>query len=222
MEKFLSQRQKENILYDGYKLRKDKILADGSTSWRCSKRHCSGRIKVNQTNEVIIVTEHNHAPDPEGNAASKVVATIRHLAVNTMEKPRQIIQQSTTGISTNVASYLPSFMACQRTIQRQRKQCAIPFHPVNSLADIVISKQLQQTTRNDNFVLWDFGVDDNKRILMFGTAEHLKLLLQYDHWFIDGTFKIAPTIFCQVYNSRTNRQLCISSGLYFTARQIRG
>jgi len=75
-----------------------------------------------------------------------------------------------------------------------RKQCAIPFHPVNSLADIVIPKRLQQTTRNENFVLWDY-----KRILMFGTAEILKLLLQYDHWFIDGTFKIAPTIFCQVF-----------------------
>jgi len=31
MEKFLSQWEIENILYDGYKLRKDRILADGST-----------------------------------------------------------------------------------------------------------------------------------------------------------------------------------------------
>jgi len=34
---------------------------------------------------------------------------------------------------------------------------------------------------------------------MFGTTENLTLLQQNDHWFIDGTFKVAPTLFTQVF-----------------------
>ena len=34
---------------------------------------------------------------------------------------------------------------------------------------------------------------------MFGTMANLNLLQQHDHWLIDGTFKVAPTIFCQVF-----------------------
>ena len=34
---------------------------------------------------------------------------------------------------------------------------------------------------------------------MFGTTANLQLFEQYPHWFIDGTFKVAPEIFLQVF-----------------------
>ena len=70
----------------------------------------------------------------------------------------------------------------------------------HSLADIVVLVILKQTTRNKDFLLWDSGADDVRRILMFGTLSNLDLLQQHDHWwFIDGTFKVSPTIYSQLF-----------------------
>ena len=65
MDKTVSQKQKDHILHDGYRLRKDSVLAGGGTSWRCTRRDCSGRIKVTDTDDVVVVSEHNHASDPD-------------------------------------------------------------------------------------------------------------------------------------------------------------
>ena len=43
MEKSLSQKEKDILLYEGYRLRKDRTLAGGGSSWRCSKSGFSRR-----------------------------------------------------------------------------------------------------------------------------------------------------------------------------------
>ncbi|CAH1113607.1 unnamed protein product, partial [Psylliodes chrysocephalus] len=68
-----------------------------------------------------------------------------------------------------------------------------------NVGDIAIPAALRTTTRNENFLLWDSGNDDPNRILMFGTVENLRLLQQHRHWFVDGTFKVSPEIFYQVF-----------------------
>lgn len=200
METIESQKQKEHMLRDGYRLRKDRINADGSTSWRCVKKDCRGRIKLDAVDAVTVLSEHSHAPNPELNEAAKAMAEIRRRAVTTVEKPRQIIQQSTAGISLASASALPAYTASQRTIERSRKKRGHPHGIVNSLADISIPETLQRTIRGSNFLLWDSGAGDDNRVLVFGTTDNLSLLEQHDHWFIDGTFKVSPRIFYQVFS----------------------
>jgi hypothetical protein len=34
---------------------------------------------------------------------------------------------------------------------------------------------------------------------MFGTARNIALLNEFPHWCVDGTFKVAPQFFTQVY-----------------------
>src|SRR6218665_2209956 len=51
---------KEHLLFSGYKFRKDKILIDGTTAWRCLKRSCTGRLKVSVTDSIVSSSEHNH------------------------------------------------------------------------------------------------------------------------------------------------------------------
>ena len=48
------------------------------------------------------------------------------------------------------------------------------------------------------FLLHDSGVNDKKRFFIFATQNNVKLLQQH-HLFADGTFKIAPFLFMQVY-----------------------
>ena len=72
MERTESQKEKEHIITAGYRYRKHRVNADGSVSWRCFKRDCQGRIKIVQEDTRTLITEHNHAPDPELNEAKKI------------------------------------------------------------------------------------------------------------------------------------------------------
>ncbi|XP_017778849.1 PREDICTED: protein bric-a-brac 1-like isoform X4 [Nicrophorus vespilloides] len=146
MERTLSQKRKEHLLHDGYRLRKDRLMADGSTAWRCSRKGCPGRVKVSPHDVVIVTSEHNHASDRDQNEAMKIVAEIRRRAVTTVDNPREIIQKSAATAPLEVASHLPDYTAAQRMIQRQRKRAAI-LGPANSLADIVVPDTLKQTTK---------------------------------------------------------------------------
>lgn len=199
MEKIESQKGKAIILVEGYRYRKDRANADGSTTWRCCKKDgCRGRMKM--LNDVVLSSsEHNHAPDPAKNEAAKVVSAIRKRAVEGVEKPRQIIQQARAGISMEVAPHLPAYVASQRAIERQRKRNQLPYPNPQNVAEITIPEPLQTTTRGQNFVLWDSGPTDVYRMMMFGTMDNINRLQQNEHWFVDGTFRVAPVIFYQVF-----------------------
>src|SRR6218665_351614 len=60
MYKVTSKNNKEHLLFNGYKFRKDKILIDGTTAWRCLKRSCTRRLKVSVTDSIVSSSEHNH------------------------------------------------------------------------------------------------------------------------------------------------------------------
>ena len=98
MEKIESQKGKELLLNDGFRYRKARVNADGSASWRCVEANCKGRLKVVEDSATTI-TEHGHPADFSKNEAAKSVAEMRRRAAEGVEKPRQIIQHSTAGIS---------------------------------------------------------------------------------------------------------------------------
>jgi hypothetical protein len=66
---------------------------------------------------------------------------------------------------------LPSYNACQRTIQRKRKYTLEPHQTPRTVADIVVSNAQQMILRGSPFLLWDSGALDPHRILMFGTND---------------------------------------------------
>ena len=198
MEKIESQKGKELLLNDGFRYRKARVNADGSASWRCVEANCKGRLKVVEDSATTI-TEHGHPADFSKNEAAKSVAEMRRRAAEGVEKPRQIIQHSTAGISLEAARQLPTYTASQRAIERTRKKTQQPYPNPATIAEIVIPDALISTMRNSNFILWDSGEDDVNRILMFGTEENLVILEQHRHWFMDGTFKVAPEMFFQVF-----------------------
>ncbi|KAK3587076.1 hypothetical protein CHS0354_014948 [Potamilus streckersoni] len=76
VERNMQLKQNDHLLYDGYRLLKDRVLPDGSTSWKCSRRDCSRRIKVSQTDVVVVVSEHNRELYPDRNEAIKDVCDI--------------------------------------------------------------------------------------------------------------------------------------------------
>jgi hypothetical protein len=51
---------------------------------------------------------------------------------------------------------------------------------------------------NDRFLLVDSGAG-NEKILIFGRPFGFKLLKNSKVWYMDKTFKVTPTFFCQIY-----------------------
>ncbi|CAK1591269.1 unnamed protein product [Parnassius mnemosyne] len=199
MELIQSQKGKDLLLSDGYRYRKARTNTDGSVSWRCAETPCRGRVKVSLENVMVNVTRHSHAPDPAKNEAKKSVSNMKRRAADTLEKPRQLIQGSTRGINLEASVHFPSYNASQRTVERIRQRREVSCPNPGSVADINIPVALQVTSRNLNFLLWDSGQNDPHRIFMFGTEENLEVLEEHRHWHVDGTFKVAPQLFLQVF-----------------------
>ncbi|XP_018493876.1 uncharacterized protein LOC108863783 [Galendromus occidentalis] len=90
-------------------------------------------------------------------------------------------------------------------LMRQRityaRAAAGPSLPVNPLRreDLEIPEFLKTTFRGERFVHYDSGVGDVNRIIVFATAKNLELLKMSPEWFVDGTFKVCPLIFHQLY-----------------------
>ena len=54
------------------------------------------------------------------------------------------------------------------------------------------------------FLQYDSGAEEN-RILIFGTEESKRVLELSENWQADGTFKVTPPIFAQVYSIHASR-----------------
>ena len=199
MDTIVSQRGKDNWTYEGYRYRRDRCNADGSSSWRCVRRDCVGRRKKLSDRSLVEVTAHIHAPDNAKNDAERVKTDIRQRAVNTVERPRQTILQTTTGTSLEASQYLPGYSSLQRTVNRKRKRENLALPNLRSVQEIQIPDQLKVTTRGDSFLFWDSGEDDPQRLFVFCTDRNIDTLEQNAHWFMDGTFKVVPELFVQLF-----------------------
>src|SRR6218665_1824067 len=197
MEKIESQKGKTIILVEGYRYRKDRANADGSTTWRCCKKDgCRGRMKM-LNDHVVSSSEHNHAPDPAKKRSSE--SGVGHTKTGS-RRGGKTKAGYTTSQSRNFDGSSDSFAGIRRfAIERQRKRNQLPYPTPQNVAEITVPEPLQTTTRGDNFVLWDSGPTDVYRMMMFGTMENINHLQRNEHWFVDGTFRVAPAIFYQVF-----------------------
>ena len=82
-------------------------------------------------------------------------------------------------------------------MQRQANQ-QLPI-PANREDVPELPLQYQRSYANEQFLIFDSGQGDADRIFIFGTNQSLQLLSQSQNWFGDGTFKVCPQIFFQIY-----------------------
>ena len=63
----------------------------------------------------------------------------------------------------------------------------------------MLPERYQITKAGEQILIFDSGVGENERILIFATQEGFHFLSNNSHWFMDGTFKLCPEIFYQIY-----------------------
>ena len=113
--------------------------------------------------------------------------------------PNLITTDSLIGATPDVNLFLPQPGSLKRTVQRKRKASTLQSHPDlatandRTLTDLCIPEYLYQL-----FKIFDSGPGDD-RIIMFTTDSNLALLRESMRFAGDGTFKVSPTLWYQIY-----------------------
>ena len=145
---------------------------------------------------------HSHGASAAAVEVAKIRTVIKVRAEACQEPPSSIISNSTGDVSTAAQGALPTIDSMKKMVRRKRNQ--VNLAPPNPLcvSDLVIPYAYQQYVQNngncEEFSIADSGQSD-QRILIFGRKSWTVFLLDSDLWYADGTFKLSPPLFSQVY-----------------------
>ena len=203
MEFIESTHHKRKLLREGYAYVFNKKLAGNGESWECELRRKGAQCKVRLTvrNGVIVhqSSEHTHGSNETSNEVlRRAQAGMKRRAENTQETTQQILTRELANISEAAAVNLPDVQNVRRTIRMQRPHHGLP-NPANRVQVPAIPPEYQLTSNGLQFLIYDSGVGDPERMLIFATAQGIDLLSISDNWFADGTFKTCPEMFYQLY-----------------------
>lgn len=203
MEFSQTERGKRLVIKDGYQYVLQKVLANNDKSYECilrRKGECKAKIKL--TAEDVFseeLNEHTHPPSQTNVEVRKVKASVKERANNCNDTSQQILGDKLQDVSEAAAVNLPAINNMRRNIRRQRQEHNVQPIPQRREEIPVLPNGYQITNRGDRFLLHDSGVGDVNRIIVFATDDAIQLLGTSNHWFMDGTFKLCPEIFFQIY-----------------------
>ncbi|CAF1393552.1 unnamed protein product [Rotaria sordida] len=156
--------------------------------WKCEysrKYACHGRLHTKLNYEFIkTVGEHeNHTGNPRCETTRKYYERLRQKSEQNQTSSHNILTQTTIGVPDEVRVQLP-------------KNTTGPTP--TSIDFPVIPPKYHQTTLNTTFFQKDTG-PGSQRLLVFFTNEQKITMENATEFFIDGTFKVVPEIFFQLF-----------------------
>ncbi len=205
MEQIRSQRGREKFAHNGYLFVFNKISKIDSDLmfWRCEQvGRCSARLHTKLGSIVKEINIHSHNSSAMNVEAAIIATKLKLRAEETMEQPSVVINEILTNTPEATHGSLPKAHAMKKTIRRKRNQIRnAPLNPVdlNQLTFPYEYTVYKPNIRTEEvFLLSDNGAG-NERILIFGRKSWIQHLVASDSWYCDGTFKVAPKLFTQVY-----------------------
>lgn len=143
--------------------------------------------------------EHNHEPNP---IRASVANNISELKSNTkhqrMAKTCQIVQEHIASTSMDIASNLPSKDAIRQIVNREKKKLFNTKYEPTTF-DFNIQEDATMLEGGNNFVIKDKIFGSDKRVILLSTKKLMTFLAEALYWVMDGTFKIVPAVFQQLY-----------------------
>lgn len=208
-EFILSKRDREVFSHGGHLYWFDKLISAGTIkSWRCAKRlangkKCCGRVYTNLDDEFLRVAKDHaaHEGDAAGVEVARALTELKRRAVETQEIPSQIRTNALQNLSQAARGRFPNKAATNKVIHRARGNAnAAPAQPVDR-ASIVIPDNYQnyeyEPGQFENFLTADSG--DENRILIFGRQDIETWIGRVKKIYVDGTFRLAPSLFSQIF-----------------------
>ena len=202
----ISQKGATHLIYNGHRYRKHNSTPL-TIRWRCAEnRACKGSATtladLQPGSDVKLGQEHSHVPDPGKTEVYQARSRIREQAIERAgEAPRRIISDVAVDLSQEARGRIGPQSNLKRSIQRKRnREQAFPTAPTD-LANLDIPGRYRNTADGRRFLLHDSKEEDedDPRIIIFATDEGLRALSERRSWAFDGTFKIAPQLFYQLF-----------------------
>ena len=196
--------QKPLLVFEEYLYREQSVLKNGSKRFRCSREEtCLANVVITFENNVNIVSQHNHHPEPDKREAKKTLNKIKSRATTTMEEPRQVVMQyCPQSVSASLAVALPKLDAVRQTINYNRKKSlGVAKTTPLSRKDIQLPEIMTEAV--ENFLFHDSGFEEN-RMIVFATVKNLETMKDFQDWQIDGTFKVCPQLLFQRFTKHCN------------------
>ena len=216
---FIAAKQGGRILVDGsgYQYKRTSVNPKlGVSYWRCRNKmseNCSTRAVLRDDSGIIqsVSPDHSH-----GNSFLKTKvravkeAKIRGAANLPTVAPRAVFADITGTVTAELkdsAAYIRKSSTIARAIQRKRiaEKGYPPIPKIYSSLDNITEK-LSSTMDGSRFLVYngktipDNPYEDAKRLMMFMSEEGRDTLASCEQWFVDGTFKSAPSpLFTQVH-----------------------
>jgi hypothetical protein len=210
-EVFKSNRGALKLFVEGFTYNKNKCTKH-TFYWYCELYHnniskCNATINtiVNVDGQRIITkraNDHNHGPEPLRKDIADFKETLKSASRSSDKKSCNIVQDAKSTVDQIILQELPSTSALKQVVYREKKKNAMSLVEPDSI-DFELDTANTQIM-GDNFVIKDRVFDKNKRILLMSTTVLIKTLSKSDYWILDGTFKIAPLIFKQLYTIHGN------------------
>lgn len=195
------------IFLDGFTYEKNKVCGE-NYYWRCELKKdklygCNATIKTklhedNNDEHILFSTKPSHNHEPESHRMS--IATIKNemkmVCSQSTKKTCNIVQDIIGNCDELEINYLPSVSAMKQCVYREKRKYNKQIEPL----DVYFKVNTDLIKIYDElFLIKDMKYDDTKRIMLFSTRSLIKNLSESSYWILDGTFKIVPTLFLQLY-----------------------
>lgn len=193
-EELESQRGKPLIIFDGNIFNFMELTASGK-KYRCQNRACNAVLVVSSEESILLRPVHKNHSDPAAKIQKlKANEKFKKMAKESNQVARDIIIDVTKNLDDVELSKISKFKVSRDMIQRIRRKYRQYFDPL--VEDIPNAYKLD--LQGNRFLLYDSGIYDKTRIIIFSSKYKQKLLKYGTIFAIDGTFKIAPSDFNQI------------------------
>ena len=163
------------------------------------------------------MNEGEHSAHCEPNNTAAAAAHVRRDIVDRgvlgSENPLRLVADAVGDLGNDVVSTLP-FSSLKRSAAnakyRERKRAYVDpeggqVPDCRSLADLVFPNSLAHRPSGESFIIHDSGPGED-RVVMFGAEDGVRLLREATAWSADGTFKVAPRLWAQLYTAHAVTQ----------------
>ena len=191
-----SNKSKDTLIYNGYEFTK-KQQTKKTIHWICRyNRQFKCRSTVITCGDLITKYPQEHCCRfvPGETEARKLVNAMKETALYTGNV--DAIATSLVNVTDNIPVQLsiPKKDLITRTLNRHRRK------NIETQGSVPNTRHFDVPSEFADFLLHDTGKDDKERILIFGQRSLLELMESLDTlWLADGTFKICPEIFFQLF-----------------------
>ncbi|KHJ43674.1 FLYWCH zinc finger domain protein [Trichuris suis] len=204
----MSLRDREKFAHNGHLYTFERLDCTEKTKfWRCDKRiaqHCKARLHTSvETNEVVKeVNVHSHAPDDGRVEAAAICTSIMRQAQEAEARPEVIVKEAFQSLPFAARKKMPNKRAMWIRISRairKRTATGLPRAKPITRATIVVPKSYRTHKDGDGFLLYDSGLGDDDRILIFGRLSYGAWSIYMRNLVANATFDIKCPLFPHVF-----------------------